>query len=361
MKILLFSLDYLPNTGGIARMMSSIRAVFLKNSFEVIVITRAAKEPFSQKNVIGVKGGRVISEFFSMLKLFEYREHLILCARWYPEGLIAYLCGKKYVVFAHSAELLPLRKPLIDAFRERLKLIVLKRAVKVVSNSDYTNSLVDEGCEKVSIPLAVDKDIFSPMDKGLVRELFGIEEKHVLLSVSRIEEHKGHSTVFKLMASLPECIRNNLLYVIGGNGSYRNELQMKAKEYGVEKNVRWLGFVPESDLKALYNSADVFFLLSTEETRIRKVEGFGLSLVEAQSCGIPVIGSDSGGIPSAICHGKGGFICNTRKLDELSLLVEKLLTDTIFQEEQSNKARMSVIEYFNWDRYYLDLIRALNI
>lgn len=359
MKILLFSLDYLPSSGGIARMMSSIKDELIKKSFEVTVLTGQKSRVSKEQGVIRVKSLRVISEILCLVKLVKITDHIILCARWYPEGLIAFLGGKKYSVFTHSAELLPTGNVFYDFFREPLKTLVLKRAVRVISNSHFTNDLVNSSKNKVTIPLGVNPDQFYPVSKEDSRKHFGITQRYVLLTVARIEEHKGHERVFKIIAKLPKEIRKDLVYLIAGKGSFRETLAKKVEEYKIGANIDWLGFIPEENLNMLYSTADVFLLLSSEEKNLRKVEGFGLTLVEAQACGIPVIGSDQGGIPDAIKHCAGGFISNTDNLDEIVQHLTFLLSDSVYRDDQSAKARLMVCDYYNWNRYCNELIRII--
>src|SRR5205807_2071471 len=67
-----------------------------------------------------------------------------------------------------------------------------------------------------------------------------------------------------------------------------------------------LGFVPDGELPALYNAADLFVLASRRHDLL--VEGFGIACVEAAACGLAVIGSRSGGIPEAIREGDTGVL-----------------------------------------------------
>lgn len=358
-KLLLFSLDYLPNIGGIARMMSSIREQFESNNKSLPVLTSGTRKQSSEKGIIRVTGRRGLQEIKCLIELKKRRVQYVLCARWYPEGVLAYLARRKYIVFTHAAEVLPLRKKgVVNFIREGLKTRVLNKAKHVIANSDFTSSLYS-GKNQTIIPLAVNPLNFYPLDKQESRTAFSITEKYVLLTVSRIEGHKGHELVFKAMEKLPDNIKENVVYIIAGTGSYLNNLRKKAENYSISERIQWYGKVDEKELNKLLNSADVFLLCSISKPNLRKVEGFGLSLLEAQACGVPVIGNNSGGIPSAIFDGHGGFIIDAQNSAELAAKIEYVLKSKTAYKEQSYKARKIVIEYYNWKRYYNNLLNVI--
>lgn len=353
-KHLLFSLDYLPNSGGIARMMSSIRGEFIKAEMNLPVLTAHLGQRRRESGITRLEGGRLVLEMKCLWHLLSNPNDLILCARWYPEGLLAFLSGRNYIIYTHAAELLPLaKKGILNFVREIIKKQVLRKAEKVVANSTFTASLYT-GTNSVTIPLAVDPTLFFQTDKEKARKQWNIEAKYVLLTVSRIEEHKGHEQVFRAIKKLPKEIKDDLVYCIAGTGKYTQTLKEKLTHYDIERNVKLLGFIAETNLLSLLNVADIFLLCSTSEIEKRKVEGFGLSLLEAQACGVPVIGNDSGGIPSAVMHNNGGFLLNAEKTIELTSVINQLLIDNQFYQQQSIMARESIETYFNWKRYYND-------
>src|SRR5207247_3952774 len=96
-------------------------------------------------------------------------------------------------------------------------------------------------------------------------------------------------------------------YAVAGGGPERESLEKLAHKLGVADRVRFLGQVSERDLPALYNLATVYVGASRRGERIG-VEGFGIALVEASACGVPVVGGDSGGVPDAVRDGETGVV-----------------------------------------------------
>ncbi|PJF32889.1 MAG: hypothetical protein CUN57_03555, partial [Phototrophicales bacterium] len=105
---------------------------------------------------------------------------------------------------------------------------------------------------------------------------------------------------------------------MGGKGPDIEFLKSRATELGVEQNVRWLGFVANEDLPFLYSTADLFVLATRDIPEKRSVEGFGLAFLEAQACGIPVVGTNTGGIPDAVTDGDGGWLIEQDDVEALS-------------------------------------------
>ena len=76
--------------------------------------------------------------------------------------------------------------------------------------------------------------------------------------------------------------------------------------------------MPDADLIDVYNASDVFVLCSKNMEQKRAVEGFGMVILEALACGVPVIGTASGGIPDAIGQGEGRFLIKGDSTEALS-------------------------------------------
>ncbi len=96
-----------------------------------------------------------------------------------------------------------------------------------------------------------------------------------------------------------------------------------ARDLGVGHLVRFLTAVPDEDLPALYNCAEIYLGLSRGEGLL--MEGFGISLVEASACGIPVVGARQGGIPDAVREGETGLLVDSTDLPAIVDAVQSLL------------------------------------
>jgi phosphatidylinositol alpha-1,6-mannosyltransferase len=115
-----------------------------------------------------------------------------------------------------------------------------------------------------------------------------------------------------------------------------------------------LGGVSERDLPALYNLASVYVGVSRISERIG-VEGFGISLVEASACGLPVVAGNSGGIPDAVRDGETGYLVPPEDPAALGATICRLLADPDGARRIGAAGRRAVETYYNWDRVVRDL------
>ena len=118
--------------------------------------------------------------------------------------------------------------------------------------------------------------------------------------LASLERKKGIDELIELMPRLVE-LHPTVKYMIVGEGHDRPRLEAKVKSLKISNNVIFTGRVPKSEKVAHYNLADVFVMPS-------RGEGFGIVLIEAAACGIPVIGSDTDGSREALLHGKLGEV-----------------------------------------------------
>ena len=95
-------------------------------------------------------------------------------------------------------------------------------------------------------------------------------------------------------------------------GSLQIQLETLARDLGVGHLVRFLTAVPDEELPALYNCAEIYLGLSRAEGLL--MEGAGISLVEASACGLPVVGARQGGIPDAVREGETGLLVDSTDL-----------------------------------------------
>jgi len=146
-----------------------------------------------------------------------------------------------------------------------------------------------------TIPPGIDTERFSPTDE--VHPTVD-ESKRSVLVLSRLDPRKGIDKAIQAFAQLEQ---DNVELLIGGTGRLESLLKELASELGVREDVQFLGFVPDEELPSLYSSVDVFVLPS-------EYEGFGIVFMEAMACETPVIGTDVGGIPTAVKDRKTGYL-----------------------------------------------------
>ncbi|MDR3707776.1 MAG: glycosyltransferase family 4 protein [Capsulimonadaceae bacterium] len=205
-------------------------------------------------------------------------------------------------------------------------------AVKVVRDKGYTGPAA-------IVPNAVDDSLFRPQDRDACRRELGLSG-FVVGYVGRVVPEKGLVDVIDMLAFAPEQV--NVLIV--GDGPIREELELHATTVGVSSRVKFLSGRSLDELPRIMGAMDTLVLPS--RTTQRWKEQFGRVLIEAQSCGIPVIGSDSGAIPDVV--GGAGLVVPEGEPLALAHAVRDLLYDQPLLDEMGSVGRQQVAERYTW-------------
>lgn len=165
-----------------------------------------------------------------------------------------------------------------------------------------------------------------------------------IVSVSRIVKQKGYDLKFEVMNKLFEENIYFHWYIIG-DGSYKNEFELKISNSKIKDCVTFLGKINRDDLRKYYSNADLFILLS--EFR----ESFGLVYLEAIACGCPAVGLDNGGVREVIQPGINGFLIN---YSDINQIVSESINNIKYIEKfplEKDKIVNSVIKFRNSETY----------
>ncbi|TBR19339.1 glycosyltransferase, partial [bacterium] len=125
-------------------------------------------------------------------------------------------------------------------------------------------------------------------------------DKYRVGCIASLFEHKGHRYLFEAIKYIKDNFSCQVRLVLAGEGILKDELVLLANKLGIEKNVEFMGLVP--DVSRVLPFFDVVVLASIER------EGLSLSLLEAMAAQKPVVGTNVGGIPEIIKDGQNGFL-----------------------------------------------------
>ncbi len=154
-----------------------------------------------------------------------------------------------------------------------------------------------------------------------------------LLMVGSIDKRKNQILALRLLEW-----HKDLRLILVGNGSRMEEWKAWAEEHGIAARVTWTGFVDEP--QKFYAQADVLLMLS-------RSEAFPLVVLEAMSCGLPVVSVPVGGIPEAFCSEESGLVLlHTYDLSELSRVVQQLADRPALLQHLGAAARATIYERF---------------
>ncbi|MBS3070088.1 glycosyltransferase family 4 protein [Candidatus Micrarchaeota archaeon] len=191
----------------------------------------------------------------------------------------------------------------------------------------------------------VDVDWFNPKNSGgtVLRDLVGVEGKKIVLTVCRLVEQKGLDYLLESIPLVDKQMNGKAHFVLVGRGPLLSHLQKKARSLGVEGKISFLAErFSEKDLAALYAACDCFVLPSLWEP-------FGIVVVEAMATGKPVVGTDIGGIPEIIAHGKNGFLVQPRDARALAERIAFVLENPKAAKKMGAEGRKIAVKNFTWD------------
>lgn len=227
----------------------------------------------------------------------------------------------------------PLNRVLAKDEQRRKLQAYRSRRVQFIANSQWLAELADRsrivracGRSRVITP-GIDTEVFRPQDKAQCRVELGIPPDAFVIAAgaaSLTDINKNIPWLLEQLAGLSEL--EDVLVVLAGEGTL---------EIPVGLNVRLTGGITDRIKRAmLFSAADVFVSASLMET-------YGLTLIEAMSCGIPVVAFRTGGVSEAVPD-EGGILCELLEADAFKAAIQKLRHSEELRNELGNSARKLV-------------------
>jgi glycosyltransferase involved in cell wall biosynthesis len=191
-----------------------------------------------------------------------------------------------------------------------------------------------KGRMKTIPQFGTDEQLFQPSPRP--------ERPFTIGYIGRLVEEKGVHHLIEAAAALSGEWRLRIV----GSGPLAEDLQTLALELGIAEHINFIHWVASTEMPAQYAELDCLVLPSL--TRPNWKEQFGRVLVEAMACALPVIGSDSGAIPSVI--GNGGLIFPEGSIQALARHLHDLQTKADLREILGAQGRRRVLEHFTHER-----------
>lgn len=230
----------------------------------------------------------------------------------------------------------------------------LKNSHGIISgNQDGADVLRDHGYDgpiKVMPQLGVDEQLFSPQEQPELRIALGIKpDEFVVGFVGRFVEEKGLFTLFKALKGITDYPWK---WVLLGRGDLKQDILNKASEFGLRNRLIFVESVPHDRVYRYINLMDVLVLPSETTYKFKTLtaagwkEQFGHVLIEAMSCKVPVIGSDSGEIPHVI--EEAGLVFPEANVDGLRNCLRQLMENQEFRQDLAQKGyERAMLHYTN--------------
>lgn len=216
------------------------------------------------------------------------------------------------------------------------------------------------------VPCGVDTELFGPpRDRAAARaELLRAigesaetvpDDTLILCSVGRHQERKGFQWFTdQVMPRLP----GDVLYLITGEGPMTPRIQEAVDRHGLHHGVRLLGKVSEDMLGRLYRGADLFVMPNVHVKG--DIEGFGVVMLEAGLCGMPVVAADLEGISDVVREGENGHLVPSEDADAFRDVVLRYRADRALVADASRRAAAYTAAHFSWAAIADTFVRLLS-
>ena len=148
------------------------------------------------------------------------------------------------------------------------------------------------------------------------------------MTLSRLVKRKGHEIVINAISQIVKTIPQ-IKYIIAGSGERRYEEHLKrlVSRLGLDKNVFFWGYIDEEKKNDLYNACDIYIMNSHKTNNKGDSEGFGITFLESNACGKPIIGTEVGGISDAISNYKNGLLIEPNNPSKTAAAILELFND----------------------------------
>ena len=284
-------------------------------------------------------------DFGFLHKRWKSKNELLVIAGWNEPTMIILLTmlmmsGRKFILVTDTPRIRP-----INSVREFLRKVFLD---KVFENTYRFFVTGKPGIERakllgipesklVNFPFATHVDFFIP----LLNKKYD-NRSLLFISSGRLDNaHKGYDIALKAFHKIKQLHPNLLFkYCIAGEGPDREVLQALIHTYGLSAEVELKGWLEIQDLLSFYQSGDIFLHPSHEDP-------FPNAVLEAMSCGLPVIGSNAAGsVRDRVVDGENGYSHKENDIEDLCQKIIKMTSFTSVELESfSQQARVTALQW----------------
>ncbi|NHI93602.1 MAG: glycosyltransferase family 4 protein [Candidatus Lokiarchaeota archaeon] len=288
------------------------------------------------------------------LNLHKKNNFDLIHTQWvFPMGffglILKYIINRPLIITVHGAGVFLAKKysflkPFIKLSLKKADLIIFNSSNTRIESIKIQNKIKNE---KIIHPgINIERFTSYNIPTHPDRELF--EKNDVILTIGRLIERKGFQYLIKAMKKLSTTLQNIKLIIIG-TGPLENKLKELVKKLNLQGQIFFLGEVKGEYIPYFYANSKLFVLPSIIDKE-GDTEGLGIVLLEAMASGVPVIGTNVGGINDIIKHKHNGLLVKQKKPKEIAEAIEKILKDKNLSKELSLNALNTIKKNFKWSK-----------
>lgn len=226
---------------------------------------------------------------------------------------------------------------------------IINSANSVCSTSNAMKKIIINDFKREDchlIPFGIDPNKFVIKQK--------ISNNFTVGTIKSVESHNGIDCLIEAAEIIVHDKKiSDIQFLVVGEGLLLGKMKKKATELGLEDKIKFTGKVSHSKIINYFHELSVFIAVSTRES-------FGVSILEAASCGIPAITSDVGGLPEVNKDNYTGFVIPANNPRILSSKILNLYSDNKLRKKMGINARERVVNNFNWDNSLKSMIDLYN-
>jgi len=369
LHVCMITREFPPESGGIGYYVLNLSKKLLARGHKVTVITRGSTGKTEKEMVSGIDVFKI--SFFPFYPLH------IWIHGWFVNSIFKSLESRFDLVHVHS--------PLPPPINTKLPIITtVHTSMKI--DSKY-HEVIDffslaEKMQSMLIYPPIEKNLFNNSESitsvslSVAKELsnYGLDPRGITVVGNAVDEteftpirenmqsenyvlYTGVLRARKGLFDLLECAeyvrktRSDVKFVICGTGPFSQNLREKIRAKKLEKTVELLGYVERNKLIELYQNATVHVVPS-------HYEGLPTVLLEAMSCGLPVVATDVGGSSDVISTGIDGFLVPPRSPKEMADIILQLLADNELRIKIGSNARKTIEKFYTWEKLANNMVKC---
>ncbi len=214
------------------------------------------------------------------------------------------------------------------------------------AKNSYIKNIYANAPEKfIELPFGITHN-FYPAEKNLdLLNKYNIPaDKKIIMNLGGLDRNHYFKGVNNLISACAKIKSDDWHLLLVGSGDLISNLKEQAKNLNIADKITFAGRARDEELPDFYRLAEVFVLPS-----IDKSEAFGIVLIEAMACGIPIIASNLHGVRTVVDENKTGFLVTPGDVDDLHNKIEKIISNPELRDKFSIQARKRVEENYFWD------------
>jgi len=224
---------------------------------------------------------------------------------------------------------------------------VVEGSERVITVSRFSRRQLVEalgvGADRIEVvPNGIDERFAPRPGDRTVRDRHGLGSAPVVLFLGGLKPRKNLPLLLEAWREVTRA-RPDARLLMAGGGPLEARLRRRTRAMGLGDRVVFAGRVAEADKVAYYAAADVFVSPS-------RLEGFGFTVGEAMSCGLPVVVSDAGALPELVVDGESGFLCRPDRPGDVAARLLELLGADEMRRRFGAFNRDRVERQFRWER-----------